>query len=45
MRKQVVYRYWVIYDLRICHEAKEGGREAVERFIKEVEEYVEAKGS
>ncbi|MEM2186698.1 MAG: HepT-like ribonuclease domain-containing protein [Thermofilaceae archaeon] len=45
LRNQVVHRYWAIDDLRIYREAREGGIEAVERFIKEVEEYVEAKGS
>ncbi|MEM4455096.1 MAG: HepT-like ribonuclease domain-containing protein [Thermofilaceae archaeon] len=42
LRKQVVHRYWAVDDLRIYREAKEGGVEAVERFIKEVEEYVKA---
>ncbi|MEM4679790.1 MAG: HepT-like ribonuclease domain-containing protein [Thermofilaceae archaeon] len=42
LRNQVVHRYWAIDDLRIYREAKEGGVEAVERFIKEVEEYVKA---
>ncbi len=43
LRNQIVHRYWTIDDLRIYKEAKENGLEAVERFIKEVTDYVKTK--
>lgn len=43
LRNLIVYRYWTIDDLRIYKEAKQNGLEAVERFVKEVTNYVEAK--
>jgi len=39
LRNLVVHRYWVIDDLRIFREAKEGLK-IVEKFIKEVEKFV-----
>lgn len=43
LRNLIVHRYWTIDDLRIYKEAKQNGLEAVERFVKEVTNYVEAK--
>lgn len=43
LRNLIVHRYWTIDDLRIYKEAKQNGLEAVERFVKEATNYVEAK--
>ena len=36
----IVYRYWGVDDARIYREAKGGGIDTVEEFIREVREYV-----
>ena len=43
LRNIIVHRYWVVDDARIYREAREGGLEAVEAFIREVERYGEVK--
>jgi len=43
LRNQIVHRYWTIDDLRIYKEAKENGLGTIERFIKEMTDYVETK--
>ena len=41
LRNIVVHRYWIVDDARIYDEAIENGLSIVEKFVKEVEKYVE----
>ncbi|MHA1616331.1 MAG: type VII toxin-antitoxin system HepT family RNase toxin [Candidatus Njordarchaeales archaeon] len=40
LRNMIVHRYWSIDDARIYREAKSSGVDVVEKFIKEVREFV-----
>ncbi len=45
LRNIIVHRYWSVDDMRIYDNAKRSGVGAVEKFIKEVLNYVETKDS